>query len=81
MKPEEIEILLKLRPFEPFAIHFSNGRSIDISHPESLVLHRNKMEHGTPVRDGSLILDQVEYFSYIHVVSLEVRQPQTTEQR
>lgn len=80
MKPEEIEQLLKFRPFEPFAIHFSDGRFIEVTHPESVVLHRNKMEHGTPIKNGSLILDKVEYFSYIHVVSVEVLRPQTTEQ-
>ena len=79
MKPEEIEKLLKLRPFEPFVIRFSDGRQVTIKHPESMVLHRNKCEIGTLLREGSLILDKAEFYSYLHIVSLEILRPQVNE--
>jgi hypothetical protein len=34
MQPEEMLELLKREPFQPFRLHLTNGRTIDIHHPE-----------------------------------------------
>jgi len=72
MRPEDIEAMIKAKPFVPFRIHLSNGQSVDISHPETLMLSRSRMEHGTPHREGSLIVDKVNYYAYVHMVRIEL---------
>jgi hypothetical protein len=38
MKKEDFELLLKRRPFTPFRLHFSNGATHDVTHPDSVLL-------------------------------------------
>jgi hypothetical protein len=38
---EDLQEILLRRPFTPFRIHFSNGGSHDITHPDSVLLSKN----------------------------------------
>jgi hypothetical protein len=38
MKKEDLEVILGRRPFQPFRLHFSNGATHDITHPDSVLL-------------------------------------------
>ena len=38
MKKEDFDLLLKRRPFTPFRLHFSNGATHDVTHPDSVLL-------------------------------------------
>ena len=40
---ETIESLLKRRPFEPFEIRMSNGDSVLVKHPESVVMMKTQV--------------------------------------
>ncbi len=34
MRPEDLYVLLRARPFQPFRIHLSNGQTFHVRHPE-----------------------------------------------
>jgi hypothetical protein len=38
MKKEDFEVLLRRRPFTPFRLHFSNGATHDVTHPDGVLL-------------------------------------------
>jgi hypothetical protein len=38
MKKEDLELILRRRPFTPLRLHFSNGAPYDITHPDSVLL-------------------------------------------
>jgi hypothetical protein len=38
MTKEGLEVILGRRPFMPFRLHFSNGATHDITHPDSILL-------------------------------------------
>jgi hypothetical protein len=38
MKREDLETFLRRRPFTPFRLHFSNGSTHDITHPEGVLV-------------------------------------------
>jgi hypothetical protein len=38
MKKEDLELILGRRPFTPIRLHFSNGTTHDITHPDSVLL-------------------------------------------
>ena len=48
MNPETIAEMLLDRPFQPFEIHVSDGRSFEIRHPELAVVSRDHVYIGIP---------------------------------
>lgn len=38
MEPEELKLLLRKSPFEPFRLHMGNGRTADVRHPEMIAV-------------------------------------------
>jgi hypothetical protein len=38
MKREDLELILSRRPFTPVRLHFSNGATHEITHPDSVLL-------------------------------------------
>jgi hypothetical protein len=68
---EDVQERLKKRPFEPFRIHLTDGRSYDVDYPELCMLGRTTLH--VAVRDPKrqqLIL-RVDQCALVHVVSLE----------
>ena len=51
MRLEEVQQLLQARPFRPFRLHLSNGRSHEVRHPELAVAGRTTMFIGKPAPD------------------------------
>ena len=41
MQAKEIRTLYQATPFEPFRIHMANGKSVDVPHPEFMLLSRS----------------------------------------
>jgi hypothetical protein len=41
MRPDDLQTILRLRPFKPFRIHLSNGLTYEIRHPEMAVVERS----------------------------------------
>ncbi len=49
MKQEELRELLKRRPFQPFRVHLTDGRSYEIRYPEINLLGQTFIDIGIPV--------------------------------
>ena len=73
MDPEEIRILLRAEPFVPFRLELSNGKAVDIMHPELAFLTKGTLFLGRPVEDPTLdIPDRADAVSMLHVVKAEM---------
>lgn len=46
MRPEHVQKLLRTRPFRPFRLYLTNGRQIDVRHPEMASLEENTVQVG-----------------------------------
>jgi len=51
MRLDDIQRLLHERPFKPFRIHLSNGRTHDVHHPELAMAGRTTMLIGKSAPD------------------------------
>ncbi|HEV3257041.1 MAG TPA: hypothetical protein VG013_09195 [Gemmataceae bacterium] len=51
MRPDDIHDVLRQRPFQPFRLHLSNGRTYDVRHPELVAVGRTTMFIGKPAPD------------------------------
>ena len=71
MRPEELRHLLDRRPFVPIRLHFTDGTTYDIRHPEMALLTRSTIEIGLPEDEASKIADRVVYCTLIHIVRVE----------
>ena len=66
---EEIRQLQKRAPFRPFTLHFSDGRSFVLSHPEQFMVFRNEVVLGLP--ETAEIPERSENLSILHITSVE----------
>jgi hypothetical protein len=57
-------------PFTPFKIHISNGRSIDIQHPEQMLVYQNSVVVAVRKEPGRLP-ERGEKVAIAHITSLE----------
>jgi hypothetical protein len=75
MRPEELQELLRVRPFVPLRIHLSDGKSFDIYHPDRVLVLRSRVDIGVAPDAASGILERVEHCSLLHVVRVEELPP------
>ena len=71
MRPEELRTLLRRQPFVPIRIHFTDGSTYDVKHPEMAMLTRSTIEIGMEEEAGSGIADNVVYCSLVQIVRVE----------
>ena len=71
MRAEELRHLLDRRPFVPIRLHFTDGKTYDIRHPEMALLTRSTVEIGLPEDEPSKIADRVVYCTLLHIVRVE----------
>ena len=72
MNPEEIKRLLKATPFVLFRAHPSDGKHLDVKHPELAFLTRKMLLVGAGVADPAAdIPDRANSVSMWHVVRIE----------
>ena len=73
MPPEELRITLRQRPFVPFRLHLTDGRSFDVPHPENLMVSARSAVVGvyqSGHANGQIFADYSETIALIHIVSL-----------
>jgi hypothetical protein len=75
MNPQELQSLLRVRPFEPFRIHLTDQQHYDIRHPEMMLIGARTAAIGVqndPIHNhfGPLIT-----VSLLHIVKIEPLQP------
>ncbi len=76
MTVSEIRRFYSAAPFEPFRIHMAGGRSVDVPHPEFMLLSRNGRRLIV-----DLPQDTWEVIDVSHVTSLETLAKNGTRSR
>ena len=72
MNPQEINQKLRASPFVPFRVHMSDGKHLDVNHPEMAMLTRMALLIARPVADPTEdIPARYDSISPLHVVRLE----------
>ncbi len=71
MTSEEFKDLLDTRPFVPFRVHMTDGKSFDILHPDFVWVFRNRFDLAFLADATKGIVDHVERCFFLHVVRIE----------
>ena len=69
--PEDILARLRQQPFVPLRIVSSSGQTIDVTHPDLVLVGRRFLEIGTPSNENPATFDNVLRFSIMHVTALQ----------
>ena len=72
MAPEELLTALRERPFQPFRIKLTDGRALDIRHPEMVLTGRRSAVIGLTV-PGEMepLYDRRMTIDLLHIIGLE----------
>lgn len=68
-RPEDLRGLLRKRPFSPFRIHVTDGKSYDIAHPDQIIVLRSRAVVGAGNDNG--FAERLEHIALVHIVRLE----------
>ena len=72
MNPQEIKDKLHARPFVPFRIHTSDGKHMDVKHPEMAWLTKAAFLVAHPVKDPTRDIPyHYDSVSPLHIVGIE----------
>ncbi len=72
MRPEDIRESLKRRPFQPFRVTLTDGRTYDVRHPEMAMVGRSSVVIGLPPPgDGEPIFDRLVTVSLLDIMQVE----------
>lgn len=72
MRPDDINALLRRKPFQPFRVHLSNGQIYDVRHPEQAIVTRNTMVVGLPGPDlPETTYDHFALVTLLHINNVE----------
>jgi hypothetical protein len=68
MRAEDLLEMLRNRPFVPFRIHMTDGRTYDIVHPEAVLVLRSRAIIGLRPDAETNIPDRSEQIALLHIV-------------
>ena len=72
MNPTDFHKWLKNRPFQPFRLFLSNGKTYDVRHPELVLVGRNAVSIGTPAPEFTdPVADRVVDVALLHINVIE----------
>ncbi len=72
MRPEDILRFLRARPFEPFRIYMSDGKTYDVAHPELALVERSVVIVGVPGPMGpNGPLEHSVFCALVHITRAE----------
>jgi hypothetical protein len=72
MDPENLLELVRHRPFEPFRLIVTDGKSYDVRHPETILVTRRTIFVSVPRQNQEQPpFDRVDVVSSLHVTRLE----------
>ena len=60
-----LETVLKQRPFTPFRLHLSNGNTLDVTHPDGIMVTKRML--------AIAVADSLTFVQPMHVVEVEPR--------
>jgi hypothetical protein len=70
MSPQDLFDLLRRRPFVPFRIFATDGRTFDVRHPDQALVLRTRVILPMPGASDE-IAERSEHLALVHVVRLE----------
>ena len=71
LAPEELLTALRQRPFHPFRINLTDGRALDVRHPEMVLPGRRSVVIGLPAAgETEPLYDQRVTVDLLNIVSL-----------
>lgn len=71
MRPEDVLLELRRRPFVPIVIRLSNGHEYTVRHPDLVLVGRSTLNIGTPAPDlPPGVYDRYEIVSLLHVAQI-----------
>ncbi len=59
MQPEELQRLLRQRPFQPFRVYLSEGQTYDVLYPQLTLITRTTLAIGYPDASNPDLADHV----------------------
>jgi len=77
MRPQDLFDLLRKRPFLPFRIDATDGRTYDVRHPDQALVLRSRVILPLP-SSSDLVAERSELLALVHVVRLEELSPDSS---
>lgn len=72
MRSEDVREFLQRRPFQPFRVTLTDGRTYDVFHPEMAMVGRSSVALGMPSPPRSEpIYDRLITVSHLHIMQIE----------
>ena len=72
MRPEDIREFLQRRPFQPFRLTLTDGRSYDVRHPELAMVGRSTVIVGlTAPGEAEPVFDRAVTVSLLHLMQMQ----------
>jgi hypothetical protein len=81
MRTEDVREYVQRRPFQPFRVTLTDGRTYDVYHPELAMVGRSSVVIGLPhPNDPEPVYDRAITVSLLHVMQLELIEAQASQQ-
>ncbi len=77
MSFEDLALMAGTRPFVPFRIYLTDGSTIDILHPELIMLGRRSAVVGIPKKPEHKHYERHAYIDFLHIMRMERLPPDT----
>jgi hypothetical protein len=79
MRSEDIREFLQRKPFQPFRLTLTDGRTYEIRHPELAMVGRSSVAIGVPApNDPNPVYDRLVTISLLHIMQIEPSELQGT---
>jgi len=75
MSPHDVREFTLKRPFQPYRICTTDGRTYDIVHPDQALVLRSRVVIAVGGRDG--VGERTEHIALRHIVRIEELEPQS----
>jgi hypothetical protein len=69
MRPEDLHEFTRKRPFSPYRIYTTDGRTYEIRHPDQVLVLRSRVIIATGGNND--VPDHSEHVALLHIVRLE----------
>ncbi len=76
MRAEKLREMQRARPFRPFRVHMSDGRSFEVTHPEVFFVTRHYLMLAYPT--GVEVPEDVKQLAMMHITSVDDLSPAST---
>ena len=79
MPHDDIEEAIRRRPFQPFRLFVTDGKTYDVRHPELVMLGKRSLAVGLAADLGQTSYDRLAQVDLLHVTRLEPLEAATVE--